>query len=230
MATFTMELREVMELEGDTGNGARIGLDRYPIFDEDYRDPLNRLIIDHFLNREIGQETVSMFKHALSRRMNEIMPYFNQLYLSERIKFDPLSTFDLKTMRDDTTEENAKQDSKNDGTATSTTGGRTINSTFPQSQLAGDEDYASDGSDVNSGATTTNGSTGNTTTEGKTTANGSSTTTGYQGSAAALLQQLRASYLNINMLVIDQLTDCFMLVWDSGEEMLPSHYSIGWLY
>jgi hypothetical protein len=227
MATFTMELWEVLELEGDNGNGARIGLDRYPIFDEDYRDGLNRLIIQEYWEREIGQESVAMFRLALSRRMQQLMPYYNQLYKSQLIEFDPLSTFNLKTIRDDTTTENGEQSTEGSAKVTSGTGGRTINSDFPQTMLAGDADYASSGSDVNSTATTANDTNGTTTSNGTTDTNGSSTTTGYQGAASDLLNKLRASFLNIDMMILPQLSDCFMLVRDSGEEMLPYGYGYG---
>lgn len=53
---------------------------RIPIFDEDYRLPLETRILRHYYTREIGQETVGLFKHFLNTRMCEIMPYYNQLY------------------------------------------------------------------------------------------------------------------------------------------------------
>lgn len=63
----------------------------YPIFDEEYRPELEHKIIRHFYTREIGQETVGLFQLELNRTMNDIMPYYNQLYLSARLEFDPLT-------------------------------------------------------------------------------------------------------------------------------------------
>ena len=57
----------------------------FPIFDENYREPLCKKILKHFYTREIGEETVGLWKLRLDDRMNEIMPYYNQLYESELI-------------------------------------------------------------------------------------------------------------------------------------------------
>ena len=62
----------------------------YPIFDENYRSTLETKILKHFYTREIGYETVGLFKLKLDTRMNEIMPYYNKLYESELIQFNPL--------------------------------------------------------------------------------------------------------------------------------------------
>jgi len=74
MATYTSYLKDVLELYPD------IGLNEYPLFDEGYRPALNKKIIDHFWNREIGHETHSLFIHQLRVRMNNIMPLYNQHY------------------------------------------------------------------------------------------------------------------------------------------------------
>lgn len=111
MAAFTMYLHEVCEF---TDN--HIGLDSYPIFDEDYRDGLNQKIIDHYWNREIGQETIEMFTFAMKRKMNEVMPYFNQLYESTRLEYDPLSTVKIRTIVDGTANETGESNRVDNGT------------------------------------------------------------------------------------------------------------------
>jgi hypothetical protein len=67
----------------------------YPIFDESYRSVLENKILRHFYLREICAETVGVWKHFLDMRMNEIMPYYNKLYESELIDFNPLYDVDL---------------------------------------------------------------------------------------------------------------------------------------
>lgn len=67
----------------------------YPIFDEAYRSVLESKILKHFYLREICAETVGVWKHFLDMRMNEIMPYYNKLYNSELIEFNPLYDVDL---------------------------------------------------------------------------------------------------------------------------------------
>ena len=58
---------------------------------EDYRQVLNNKIINHFYLREIGAETPDRFNFYLGRKMQEIMPYYNQMYKSELLEFDPLA-------------------------------------------------------------------------------------------------------------------------------------------
>lgn len=89
MAKYTIELYSLMDL------GYELNLDAYPIFDEDYRDGLNEKIVNHYYFREIGQETPDRFNFMLGRTMNEIMPYYNQLYKSERDAFDYLTTTNI---------------------------------------------------------------------------------------------------------------------------------------
>lgn len=69
----------------------------FPIFDEDYKIPLEKKILRHYYLREIGFETLGVWKLKLNAKLNEIMPYFNQLYKSELLKFNPLIDVDVKT-------------------------------------------------------------------------------------------------------------------------------------
>ena len=78
----------------------------YPIFDENYREHLESKIISHFYTREKGLETGGLFKHHLKNKMREIMPYYNQMYLSEKLKFDPFMNTEVNdshnSVREDT--------------------------------------------------------------------------------------------------------------------------------
>ena len=69
----------------------------FPIFDENYREPLCKKILKHFYTKEIGEETVGLWKLRLDDRMNEIMPYYNQLYESELISIEPLVNYRVRT-------------------------------------------------------------------------------------------------------------------------------------
>lgn len=62
----------------------------FPIFDESYRSVLCIKILKHYYTREIAFETVGLWKLKLDATMNEIMPYYNKLYGSELLKFNPL--------------------------------------------------------------------------------------------------------------------------------------------
>lgn len=229
MSTFTIELWRVLELTNDPGDGSTIGLDDYPFYsDGKRRYELNRKILEHYRNREIGMETIARFTHAVRRRMHEEMPRFNQFYESTLIEFDPLSTYNLRTVRDDTTEEDVTRTAQvNTANGTTTTSGNT-GYDFPQTELAGNEDYASTGASSTAhtdGTSDTTTSAGDTT---KATVAGTSSTTGYQGSVSVLLAQYRATIINVDMDVIDSLADCFMQVWDNGDELLPNNYEGSW--
>lgn len=94
MSKYTTELRYLIE------SGFDIGLKDYPIFDENYREPLNQKIINHYYFREIGFETAELFKRYLNNTMNEIMPYYNQLFKSELLEFNPFYNVDKTVTAD----------------------------------------------------------------------------------------------------------------------------------
>lgn len=71
----------------------------FPIFDESYRNVLETKILRHYYTREIGLETVGLWKLKLATKLNEIMPYYNKLYKSELIEFNPLYDVDLTRKR-----------------------------------------------------------------------------------------------------------------------------------
>lgn len=117
MSKYTTELRYICEAEAGLNESvgyndvstviskarAKIFSFSYPIFDEDYKPTLETKILKHFYTREIGLETYGLWKLKLDAKMNEIMPYYNQLYESELIEFNPLYDTDLNTVghRDD---------------------------------------------------------------------------------------------------------------------------------
>ena len=68
----------------------------YPIYDEAYRSVLNKKILNHFYMSDIGQESIGLWQHYLETTLNEIMPYYNQLFESELLKFNPLLDIDLE--------------------------------------------------------------------------------------------------------------------------------------
>ena len=68
----------------------------YEMFDEEYRVPLYKKILKHYYTREICEETVELWKLRLNTRLSEIMPYYNQLYKSALLEFDPLITTKLE--------------------------------------------------------------------------------------------------------------------------------------
>lgn len=223
MATFTIELKKALALQKDPGTGVNIGLDSYPIFAENHRVLLNRKIIEHYWNREIGIETISMFTFALRRKMNEIMPFYNQLYETELLAFDPISNYKLKTIRDDKTDENGLNHSENDTHADSASGSRNVSSNLPQTMLARDKNYASSGADAKLTGETNQTAKNDGTDENHALSHGESETSGYQGNPSDLLNAFRNTILNIDLSIILDLEELFLGVWDNGQEMLPAY-------
>lgn len=119
MGKYTMELRTICEVEKGldesvgwndvndivTNESVRRAIfGTYPMFTDgteldDYRAILEPKILKHFYTREIGVETVGLFKMRLNNKMNEIMPYYNKLYESELLEFDPFEDTNIKTER-----------------------------------------------------------------------------------------------------------------------------------
>lgn len=109
MSKYTVELRYICETMA--GLEASVGGDDvdqviqnaipsifnfpFPIFDESYRNVLETKILMHYYTREIAHETVGLWKLKLKTKLNEIMPYYNQLYKSELLDFNPLYDVDI---------------------------------------------------------------------------------------------------------------------------------------
>lgn len=58
------------------------------------RQELFRKILEHYWEYEIGAMTPADFIRRLNRKLREVMPYYNQLYATEKVKFDPLIDVD----------------------------------------------------------------------------------------------------------------------------------------
>ena len=225
---FTVELGSLVE------NGFDLGLDSYPIFDENYRAPLNAKIVEHFYFREIGQETPALFRRFLNRKMNEIMPFYNQLYKSALHNFDPFSNYDMSTegstigtsdqsryySRTENTNTKATSDTANDTDSTA----RTVVSATPQMQLSGNEDYATNLTDSNSNtaakgtssqdSSADSASSDTTKASSKTLEDYVTHVSGISGiTKAQALMQFRDTFLNIDMMVIGDLNELFMGIY-----------------
>lgn len=118
----------------------------FPIFDEEYKSVLERKILKHYYTREISEETVGLWKLRLNTKMNEIMPYYNKLYESELLAFNPLYTVDLTRTRngETNTEKNENESITDEATAT-----ETIGKTLSETSTNATEDSGSDVKTVN---------------------------------------------------------------------------------
>ena len=201
----------------------------YPIFDANYKSVLETKILNHYYFREIGMETVGLWRFSLKRKMNEIMPYYNQLYSSELIQFNPMYNvkYDISHSGSNTGNNRENEDVTIDrsGTDANAYTGSTLvkESDTPQGTVAN-----LDNNTYLTRATKTDDTSGNTRnyTDGENTERnktGNFTNTdqylrhveGNMGGKgfSEMLQDYRKTFLNIDMMVIDELNDLFMLIW-----------------
>lgn len=211
----------------------------FPIFDENYRQVLCRKILKHYYTREIAHETVGRWKLALNAKLNEIMPYYNQLYKSELLEFNPFYDVDLTRSREGSGTSNRTSNNieTNSGTSKNvSSGSRTSNtdtlnrfSDTPQNSM--DTQGITDSvplttvTKVNEDNTTTNESTDTLTRNDSKTGNGTEninntdkyieTVKGKQGTEnySSLLKKFRETFLNIDMMIIEDCSDCFFTLW-----------------
>ena len=231
MSTYTVSIQELVNDDFDFG----LTRDDYPLFDDRYRGirtksgrweyvknedgseflGLNKKILDHYLYAEIGQETPDMFRQMLNRKLREIMPYYNQLYETQSLISDPFETMRMSQKADSSmeSEDNIKNDVDNTGSSSADSTGRTVTSQFPQTTLHDNSDYASSAVDSFSKSTGTQESK-TATTEDRNTASTGQTVTNVSGSVGArsrLLADYRQTFLNIDLMVIQDLGSLFMI-------------------
>lgn len=73
----------------------------YPIFDEDYRPLLEKAILKRYYTRRICCPDLWRWKLYLDSKLNEIMPYYNELYKSALMELDPLHNFSVEVEHQD---------------------------------------------------------------------------------------------------------------------------------
>lgn len=211
----------------------------FPIFDENYRQVLCRKILKHYYTREIAHETVGRWKLALNAKLNEIMPYYNQLYKSELLEFNPFYDVDLTRSREGsgTSNRTSNNTETNSGTSKNVSSGSgrsntdTLNRFSDTPQNSMDTQGINDSvplttvTKVNENNTTTNESTDTLTRNDSKTGNGTEninntdkyieTVKGKQGTEnySSLLKKFRETFLNIDMMIIEDCSDCFFTLW-----------------
>ena len=91
--------------------------DKIPMYKnetEAHRAGLLKKILLHYYTREIGYETVGLWKLKLNQKMIEIMPYYNQLYESAELEFDPFKNVDVTKTHEGEYNDDEKVDNQRD--------------------------------------------------------------------------------------------------------------------
>ena len=167
----------------------------------------------HYYTREIGLETVGLWKLKLNTKMNEIMPYFNQMYKTSGENVDFLRDADYfrehRGSDDGKSSENAGSVGKNEST------GRHTFSDTPQGSLKNveNETYL-----TNASKDTVSG---NNSVDSRRSSDYSNTDEYLDHvygkmpgkTYASMIKEFRAILINIDMMIIEELSDLFIKLW-----------------
>lgn len=212
MSKYTTELRRIIESRGE--EEVRSWFMQYELTDYLTQDEINTImergtwnkeklaqkIIDHYYVREIGFETVGLFKLKVKVAMQEIMEEKLPLIYSTSIEYDPLVNVDF-------TEEYT---GRNDGNSTSNSNGLTVASDTPQGEirknelLAGKYATSTSASDMDDTTTTTGSETYTKRTKGN---------SGVSATAQKMVQQYRDNIIMIDRDIIRDLSSLFMSIY-----------------
>lgn len=159
MATYTIELRNVIELYGGGDEGRAEVESWFKDYElTDYltqdqvdeitkhgiwsKDKLASKIIDHYYMREIGFETPALFKHQAKVMMQELMEAKAPIIWTLAFEYDPLINVDYTETYKQTRAGTDKQTGSSTGTSTGTSttqddgSGLTVNSDTPQGEIS----------------------------------------------------------------------------------------------
>lgn len=195
----------------------------FPIFDEQYRPELCKKILRHYYTREICCETVGRWKLFLSDKMKNIMPYYNQLYQSELLKIQPLVSVDRSVTHEGSGSETKTTDRNSANITSSRTDGSTNTWSYysdtPQGGINGldSNDYLTNAThNVGTDGTTSSLNVNNTDSEtgtGKRNDSYVDKVLGYEGNQSEMLLKFRETFLNIDMMIIEELKDLFFTIY-----------------
>lgn len=211
MAKYTTTIRNLMD------NNFDFGLKDYPIFDEEYRELLNNKILMHYYMDEIGFETAGLFKVYLNNKMNEIMPYYNELYKKQKdllLNFDKTTNLTETFTRDNTTDTNTKSNSTSSNTASGTS--KNVYQDTPMGSITEQDidnyDHASSQEFNKNQNISSIEDNSNLTGKATSLENYIRTKTGNNGRlyGIEILKIIKNNYMNIDEMVINELQDLFM--------------------
>lgn len=262
MSKYTTEVRYICEVgaglehsEGlddidaiiDASQDSIFGTENvYSIFNESYRHILQHKILAHYYTREISEETVGLWKFRLRTKMKEIMPYYNQLYLSELIEFNPMNDTKFTISKNEQKSGETSEDITRKGN-TSGEKQSSVSDTTEKANIRAKEDMYSDTpqnglTNVRNGSYLTsadiinesenineskNGIGNESTYTDKTDTENGKKVENYDNASieeyigkmskdsfAKLLKEYRETFLNIDMMVIEELKELFFMLYE----------------
>lgn len=149
MATYTMELRKVIEYYGreeveswfssyelsDFLTPEQISqINKYNVWS---KEKLAKQIVDHYYMREIGFETPALFSHYAKVTMNEIMGAYLLKIYTQFLEYDPLSSVDYveEYTREIDSEQNTSSSGSSSSNSSNSAEGLNINNNTPQTNI-----------------------------------------------------------------------------------------------
>lgn len=212
MAKYTITIKTLID------NNFDFQMTNYPIFDENYREILNNNILYHYYENEIGFETAPLFRFYLNQKLNEIMPYYNELYKAQKKLIDDNLLLNNVNLTETLSGENATTTSS---TSQSTNNGTSNNKNLfqdtPQGQISNiDIDNQTWATNLTLDRNTTNN-----TINDSSNATGSGTNSylktiiGNNGGKfnIDILNDIKNNLMNIDLMIINELYDLFMQIF-----------------
>lgn len=200
MAHYTITIKTLID------NNFDFEMTEYPIFDENYRDILNEKILHHYYMDEIGFETAPLFRFYLNTKLNEIMPFYNTLYATQKTILDSNTLLNNVNI----TETMDRDTSGSNSSSSSSTSKNVFNDT-PQGKILQqsieDQDYATNLTQNQNSISDSNTLSG--------TEDYIKTVTGNNGGKynIDILNDIKNNLLNIDMLIINDLRELFMGIY-----------------
>ena len=201
MAKYTITIKSLID------NNFDFKMDSYPIFDENYRNTLNNNILYHYYENEIGFETASLFRFYLNQKLNEIMPYYNELYKVQKKIIDENLLLNNVNLTERLTGSNTTNTSS---TSQSSNKGKNLFQDTPQGEISNteidDQKWATNLTLNNNSINDTSNATGNGTNEYL------KTIVGNNGGKFNIdvLNDIKNNLMNIDLMIINELNDLFM--------------------
>lgn len=204
MAKYTTTIKTLID------NNFDFGLKDYPIFDEEYRDHLNDMILKHYYMAEIGFETANLFKQYLNNKMNEIMPYYNTLYklqgdllesgINQNVNLTETYTHNVST--EGTSKSNSNSTNENKNVSQNTPQGNLTQQNINNFSYADNINFGNNNSEITDSSNTS----------GKSIEDYIKTIQGNNGNKYAyeVLIAVKNNLLSIDVEVIKELEDLFM--------------------
>lgn len=185
----------------------------YNLYDNELKSVFEKKFIDHFYFYEIGLTPIARFKKALQIKLNDIFPYYKQLYQTE-LRCNDIDFMLNKDLKEQYTRELTGNSSVNQS-STNTTNDTSlnINNDTPQNKID-DLDQFMTSASKNTDNSIMN-SNGTNTAENNSTETYSLISQGNIGvtSSAELLEKWRNVLINIDQLIFEECNDLFMLIY-----------------